>query len=108
MRYVTSLPPVTTGPNTRQLGGVSAAKAVKPVLPADEGVHYVAQRMARQQPPVPPVVEQDHRAAPSEDRRKECRRLVHQPVLTELRSGIERRRHRSREGDLVDHIDETV
>jgi hypothetical protein len=27
-------------------------------------------------------------------------------VLIELRSGIERRRRRTREGDMIDHIDE--
>jgi hypothetical protein len=27
-------------------------------------------------------------------------------VLEELRSGVERRRHNLREGDLVEHIDE--
>lgn len=38
------------------------------------------------------------------DRRKVCQRILHQPVLVELRSGINRRRRNSREGDIVEHI----
>jgi hypothetical protein len=47
-------------------------------------------------------------SGPFEDRRKACRRLSQQPVLVELRSGVERRRHNLRADDLVDHIDETA
>lgn len=38
------------------------------------------------------------------DRRKVSQRILHQPVLVELRSGINRRRRNSREGDIVEHI----
>jgi hypothetical protein len=34
--------------------------------------------------------------------------VSHQPVLVDLRSGPDRRRHNLRADDLVDHIDETV
>ena len=42
------------------------------------------------------------------ERRTYCRRIEHLPILIELRSGIERRRHNQREGDTVDHIDVEV
>ena len=106
MRLIPSLPPVTTGPkDTRQVGGLTATHAVKPVAPVNHPVPNIEPQTAHQQParPVPPL---HHRAEPLVDRRKICRRVSHQPVLVELRSGIERRRHRTREGDLIDHIDE--
>ncbi|OIR17331.1 hypothetical protein GALL_23560 [mine drainage metagenome] len=105
MRYVPSLPPVTTSPYTRQVKGLSAAQAVKPVYPREQPESYVAPQAThqaaagvQQQPP--------RRVQPFEDRRKACRRVSHQPVLVELRSGIDRRRHNLREGDMVEHIDE--
>ena len=106
MRFVPSFPPVTANPATRDLRASAGTKAVKPVAPEEGGVPYVTQRMERQHQAVPPVARQDQRAKPSEDRRKECRRLGLQPFLVELRSGIERRRRSLREGDMVDHIDE--
>jgi hypothetical protein len=48
------------------------------------------------------------RVATFEERRKLCRRVTHQAVLIELRSGIDRRRHDLREGAVADHIDETA
>jgi len=107
MRYVTSLPPVPTSPNTRQPQGLTRIHAVKPV-PTDEEAVPSVQSQAPRQVPLPPVKPQYQRAEPFEDRRKICRRVNHLPVLVELRSGIERRKHRTRTGDLIDHIDEKV
>jgi hypothetical protein len=45
---------------------------------------------------------------PLEERRKACRRIHHQKVLIELRSGLDRRRHNLLAGGVVDHIDEEV
>jgi hypothetical protein len=42
---------------------------------------------------------------PAEDRRKTCRRVQHLPVLVELRSGVERRRHNLFEGVADEHVD---
>jgi len=42
------------------------------------------------------------------ERRTYCRRFEHLPVLEELRSGIDRRQHRQREGDAAEHVDEIV
>jgi hypothetical protein len=107
MRYVTNLPPVPTSPNTRQPQGLTHIHAVKPV-PTDKEAVPSVQQQAQRQVPTPPVKQQYQRAEPFEDRRKICRRMSHQPVLVELRSGIERRKRRTRNGDLIDHIDEKV
>jgi hypothetical protein len=105
MRFVSSLPPLTTSPNTRQVRGLTRVQAVKPVPVGEEAVPNVGQQAPRQGP-MPPVRQQYQRTEPFEDRRKICRRVSHQSVLVELRSGIERRRQRTRTGDLIDHIDE--
>jgi hypothetical protein len=105
MRFVSSLPPVPTSPNTRQPQGLTRIHAVKPV-PTDEEAVPPVQQQAPRQVPTPPVKQQYQRAEPFEDRRKICRRVSRQPVLVELRSGIERRKQRTRAGDLIDHIDE--
>ncbi|MDO8310865.1 MAG: hypothetical protein Q7T25_02885 [Sideroxyarcus sp.] len=42
------------------------------------------------------------------DRRKVCQRFIRQPVLVELRSGINRRSRNLREGDIVEHISVNV
>lgn len=105
MRYVPSLPPVTTSPNTRQVKGLSAAQAVKPVYPREQPESYTAPQ-AVQQAAAGVQQQPSHRMQPFEDRRKACRRVSHQPVLVELRSGIDRRRHNLRKGDVVEHIDE--
>jgi hypothetical protein len=43
-----------------------------------------------------------------EDRRTYCRRVAQQPILEELRSGVDRRKHSQRGGDIMNHIDEEV
>lgn len=64
--------------------------------------------IGRQLEPHPqPLSDQDkavRRSAAEGDRRKVCQRFIRQPVLVELRSGINRRRRNSREGDIVEHI----
>lgn len=62
---------------------------IKAVLPPNE----IAQREKRQ-------------LALQPDRRLICRRIHHQSLLEELRSAIDRRRHKQRNTDLQLHIDE--
>jgi len=100
MRYVNSISPVPASPNTRQVKGLSAAHSLTPVHPhtkppAYEDHHENEHQVGSQAPPNVPV----------EDRRKACRRVSHQPVLIELRSGVDRRHHNLREGDVAEHID---
>lgn len=109
MRYVTDIPPVATkGPNSRQVTGLTAALAVRPVHPGEHPVPYVEQLKAHQE--TVHSIEQQQRKlpvenVPVEDRRKACRRVSHQAVLIELRSGIDRRHHNLLEGDVAEHID---
>jgi hypothetical protein len=104
MRFVPSLPPVTKAPDNRPVRGTSAAHAVKPVYPREQPVQYVAPNTAHQEA-LRPVEPQLHRELPAEDRRKTCRRTQHLPVLVELRSGVERRRHNLFESGADEHVD---
>ena len=107
MRYVSSIPPATTSPNTRQVGGLTAIHAVKAVQLQEQSVPKVEQQAVHEE--AARLAElQRHREALFVDRRKVCRRVNHQPVLVELRSGVERRRHNLRLDDLIEHIDEVV
>lgn len=109
MRYVTDIPPVATkSPNTRQVMGLTAALAVRPVHPSEHPVPYVEQLKAHQETthPVEPQLSYVRaEIVPVEDRRKAYRRVSHQAVLIELRSGIDRRHHTLLEGDVAEHID---
>jgi hypothetical protein len=104
MRYAPSLPPVTSNTETRQVTGLSSVYAVKPIRAREP----VSLANSTPQAAVLPVRQQAQRVMRFEDRRKYCRRVSHLPVLVELRSGIERRHHNQREGDMVEHVDETV
>ena len=108
MRYVPSIPSATTSPNTRQVRRLSAAQAVKPLSPREQPVLPYVGRQSHHRVTAQPVEQPHQRETPAEDRRKTCRRVSHQPVLVELRTGIDRRRHNLREGDIVEHIDEIV
>jgi hypothetical protein len=46
-----------------------------------------------------------HERNPQGERRTYCRRSRHLPVLAELRSGLERRRHNQRAEDPTEHVD---
>ena len=107
MRYVTSLPPVTKGPSTRQVGGLTRVFAVKPIRTGEQAVPNVGNQAAKQEHETA-TGQQHQRAEPFADRRKTCRRVSYQPVLVDLRSGPDRRRHNLRLSDLIDHIDEVV
>lgn len=107
MRYVTSLPPVMKGPSTRQVGGLTRVFAVKPIRAGEQAVPNIGNQAAKQEQERAPG-QQHQRAEPFEDRRKTCRRVSHQPVLIDLRSGPDRRRRTLRLSDLIDHIDEIV
>lgn len=55
-----------------------------------------------------PEMEKRHATEIHGERRTYCRRFERLPVLVELRSSIERRRHKQREEDVTEHIDEEV
>lgn len=106
MKYVPSLPPPVSGIEDwrakRALAAVRRARPVQPrtlpplVIQPHRPPHEAAE----------PVQEIERREPVRESRRKYCRRISHQPILEELRSGVERRKNRQRGSDDTDHIDE--
>ncbi len=110
MRFVPSLtPPLTAVKEGLKLQALARVKPVKPVQ-ASPSPPLKAQRHP------PPEASGDHTGSPERrydahvhgERRTYCRRIEHLPILIELRSGIDRRRHQQRAGDLTEHIDEKV
>lgn len=102
MRYVNSVTAPSANLNTRQISRPAAASSIKPVAarePPASGVehHQHLNQVFHQFKPATQL--------PLEDRRKACRRVKHQPVLVELRSGIDRRHQNLLEGDVAEHID---
>ncbi len=100
MRNVSSVTSTYTSMGERAVNGLGGVHAVKPV-------------QARGPAPAAEQEQHHHNAVSrerhdmfQEERRKAVRRVSRQPVLVELRSGLDRRRRSLREGDIVEHIDE--
>lgn len=88
MRYVPSLPPVTTVTEPRQVRALVGVRPVRPIQSQEEAAAEVEQRNARQE------------NRQELERRQQQRRAAHQPVIIDVRSGPEDRR-----GDhLIDEI----
>ncbi|HXU92649.1 MAG TPA: hypothetical protein VFP33_03235 [Gallionella sp.] len=115
MRYVPSPPPPTlTGLGSREVRGVMRTRPIRPARIREHP--EVAVDLGAAHEPLPaappalleaapaPVVE--HRTIHPEERRVLCRRVGHQPVLFDLRAGLDRRRHNQRRTDIKEHIDE--
>lgn len=110
MKYVPSLPPPITGVADKwAINGVSRVKPTKPVQERTLPPLVTYPQYAQHETPPGSIEETERRhKEPFQERRMYCRRVAHQPILEELRSGVERRRNRQRGGDLTDHIDEKV
>lgn len=111
MKYVPSLPPVATGA-TDSLD-VYALSSVKPAKPVQERTlpPLVVHRQVQFDAAPPEIAEQQakHRDTHVQaERRTYCRRIEHLPLLVELRSRMERRRHKQRMDDTTEHVDEEV
>jgi hypothetical protein len=104
MRVVPSIPPVRTNTEPRQVKGLSATYGVK-MIHTEEPAVLANSAHREESHPLEQLLPQ---ATNFEDRRKVCRRVNHLPVLIELRSGVERRRHNLLDGDATEHIDETA
>ena len=105
MQYVQTPPPVYTP--TSPTGTVTASAAVTAVSPVtpQPSPEVSVQRLDTRLP----ALEQRWAPRPmavDSERRKVCRRIQHEPVLEELRSGIDRRRRNQRRNDLTTAIDE--
>ena len=88
-------------PESRVIDKVNEVARVHPVEPH---LNQAAMRegVGRQHP----VEEQQYGPPPLADRRIYCRRIYHWPVLEELRSLLDRRRHDP--GGETGHVDEAV
>ncbi|MBA4382409.1 MAG: hypothetical protein C0406_07575 [Sideroxydans sp.] len=105
MRYVSEIKPITTGPNSSLVPGLSSVHAVKPIHSREQTVFQVTALHSKHRE----VVEADQEGAtrlPLEDRRKACRRIHNQKVLIELRSGVDRRHHDLLGNHATEHVDE--
>lgn len=102
MQTVPSIPPPIVDTTKREVNATHRVDAVQQIHPspfAELLMQQQEQAAARYEPPAAPTL-------PTEDRRKYCRRTQHLPVLVELRSGIERRRHDLLANSPHEHIDE--
>ena len=112
MHLVPIIPQPKTGVEDRlEVKGVAALKAAKPVaertLPPLLSYAHEPQRQAAGD-----VVRQHNRRVSDRpgmvdqgERRLACRRFQHLPILEELRSLLDRRRHKRRKTDSDQHID---
>lgn len=94
--------PLMTPVRTKGVAEVKKLDGIKPVK-------HVKKRIPPEYTPgTDGQPERRHREPLQEERRTYCRRFEHLPVLEELRSGIDRRKHKQREGDAAEHVDETA
>lgn len=109
MRYVQSLPPVVEPPPASDAPTAIAAAAAAHRVGAQRDLRTIPHPQHTDLP-VPPVL---RRHAPrtnsvENERRTYSRRIRNEPVLLELRSVVDRRRHNQRKNDLTTAIDESV
>ena len=107
MKYVPSLPPSATVPETGpEVTALAGIKRVKPVQ-ARTLPPLVVQPHTRYEAPPGIAGQEEKRHDPHVhgERRTYCRRIEHLPVLVEFRSGGERRRHNQRADDTTEHVD---
>lgn len=100
MAYVSGLPSYVRNANGYELKGAVDTRQAN--------LQQFRNNAGTQKPPQPhPQQPGGHNKAVRSaegDRRKFSQRFLHQPVLVELRSGINRRCRNLREGDIVEHI----
>jgi hypothetical protein len=107
MQYVQSLPPIytPTGP-TGTVVEAQAVPAVEPVTPRN--MAQIPMRLDTERPALEQAWEPRIFASLDNDRRRVCRRIQHNAVMQELRSGVDRRRHNQRSSDLTTSVDENI
>jgi hypothetical protein len=110
MQYVQNLPlpPLLNGLEDKN--EVKKLTEIKPVKPVPERtqpslVFRPFTRSEHHHKLVEPV-ERRHAETHLGERRIICRRIKTQPLLKELRSKVDRRRHKQRKSDITEHIDE--
>ena len=110
MKYVPSLPPLITVPEDRlEAKALNLVGTVKPVQ--ERTLTPLIVQRNKHPETLPYQIPRDERrlAEPlQEERRAYCRRINHQTFREEIRSVVERRRHKQRGTDLTEHVDEEV
>jgi hypothetical protein len=107
MKYVPSLPPPAGGlEKRREVQALTRVKPARPVQSRTLPPQVIQPRREPQEIASKAAEELERREPAREERRKYCRRVSHQTMLEELRSGLERRRHKQRKRDPTEHIDE--
>lgn len=107
MKYVPSLTPPAIPPEVRpEVGALAETKRARPVA-ARISPPLIVQPHVPHEAPAGVAGEGERRHDPHfhGERRIYCRRVEHRPVLIELRSGRERRRHNQRADDMTEHVD---
>lgn len=106
MKYAPSIPPpANVAGNKWETKGVGKVRPAKPVGDSQQ----VLQRQPTQAESrygATGKIEKREMESRQAERRTYCRRVGHQAVPIELRSGKDRRQHGQREGDVMKHIDE--
>jgi hypothetical protein len=111
MKYVPSLPSVVTGAtDSLDVYPLSGVKPAKPVQERTLPPLVVHRQMQFDATTSEVAKRQEKRSDPllQGERRTYCRRIEHPSLLAELRSRMERRRHKQRMGDPTEHVDEEV
>ncbi len=105
MKFAPDIPPPATPPEIRPgVGTLAGTKRVRPVAPRISPP-LIVQPHVPHEPPSGVAEEGERRHDSHGERRTYCRRVEHRPMLIELRSGRERRRHNQRADDITEHID---
>jgi hypothetical protein len=112
MKFVSSLPPATAFTKDElEVEGLAPVKAAKPVQPRSLPPLVVQPHIRSKAKASPGITEQQekrHDVHVHGERRTYCRRTELLPVLVDLRSGFDRRRHNQRKDDITEHVDEKV
>ncbi|MDO8464289.1 MAG: hypothetical protein Q7S46_03410 [Gallionella sp.] len=92
--------------------GVKALARIKPVKPVQARTlpPLVTEQHSRLETPsdLTEPQEKRHDTHVHGERRTYCRRIEHLPILVELRSVTDRRRHKQRGDDETEHVDEEI
>ena len=110
MQYIQNLPLPPSLNGLEDKNEVKKLTEVEPVKPVPEHtqpslVFRPFTRYEQQRNLVKPV-ERRHAETHLGERRIICRRIKTQPLLKELRSKVDRRRHKQRKTDITEHINE--
>jgi hypothetical protein len=109
MKFVPNLPPVTAATKDElEVDALAAVKPAKPVQPRTLPPLIVQPRTRHQALPDITGQQNPHDVRVHGERRIYCRRIEHLPVMADLRSGSDRRRHNQRGDDMTEHVDEEV